>query len=59
MAAGVTNPDTVLTIGFLNKNIETSLLTYQESFDIVLVDDQTMDVPNTIISDILAKATST
>ena len=59
MAAGVTDPETVLTVGFLNKNVETSLPTYQQSFDIVLVDDQTMDVPNTILSDILAKSTST
>ena len=43
----------------MSNSIQTVCLpTYQDSFDIVLVDDQTMDVPNTIISDILAKATS-
>merc|ERR1711936_320242 len=41
MAAGVKDPNVVLTIGFLNNNVESSLQTYKENFDIVLVDDQT------------------
>jgi len=53
MAGGVKNPDTVLTIGFLNKNIEESLQTYKDSFDIVLIDDQTMDFPNALVTDVL------
>jgi len=52
MADGVKNPDVVLTVGFLNKNIEDSLETYKENFDIVLVDDQTMDFPNALVSDV-------
>ena len=46
MAAGVEDPDTVLTIGFLNMNIEKNLPVYQNKFDVVLVDDQTMDFLN-------------
>ena len=53
MAAGVEDPDTVLTIGFLNKNIEKNLPVYQNKFDVVLVDDQTMDFPNLLLSEIL------
>ena len=53
MAGGVKDPDTVLTIGFLNKNIEESLQTYKDSFDIVLIDDQTMDFPNALLTDVL------
>merc|ERR1711874_820550 len=35
MAAGVRDPHLVLTIGFLNHNIEASLETYKAHFDIV------------------------
>ena len=52
MAAGVADPDTVLTIGFLNKNIEKNLPVYQKSFDVVLVDDQSMQFPNLLLSEI-------
>eukprot|EP00092_Neocalanus_flemingeri_P061227 GFUD01073571.1.p1 GENE.GFUD01073571.1~~GFUD01073571.1.p1 ORF type:complete len:304 (-),score=89.29 GFUD01073571.1:26-937(-) len=53
MADGVKDPNVVLTVGFLNKNIEESLETYKKSFDIVLVDDQTMDFPNALVTDVL------
>ena len=53
MAAGVRDPDIVLTIGFLNKNIEKNLPTYKEKFDVVLVDDQTMNFPNDLLENIL------
>jgi len=55
MADGVKNPDVVLTVGFLNKKIEDNLAAYKEAFDVVLVDDQTMDFPNAILSDMLKK----
>ena len=53
MAAGVKDPNVVLTIGFLNNNIESSLETYKENFDIVLVDDQTMSFPNSLLEAII------
>jgi len=58
MAAGVKDPECVLTIGFLNKNIDASLPKYQNSFDLVLVDDQSMTIPNTLLTDILNKSAS-
>ena len=58
MAAGVEDPDTVLTIGFLNKNIEKNLPVYQNKFDVVLVDDQTMEFPNLLLSEILNQKAS-
>ena len=58
MAAGVEDPDTVLTIGFLNKNIEKNLPVYQNKFDVVLADDQTMDFPNLLLSEILNQKAS-
>ena len=56
MAAGVKDPNVVLTIGFLNNNIESSLETYKENFDIVLVDDQTMSFPNSLLGEILSSS---
>jgi len=53
MADGVENPDVVLSLGFLNKNIDDNIETYKAAFDVVLTDDQTMDIPNAIISDVL------
>ena len=58
MAAGVEDPDTVLTIGFLNKNIEKNLPVYQNKFDVVLVDDQTMEFPNLLLAEILNQQSS-
>ena len=58
MAAGVENPDTVLTIGFLNKNYEKNLPVYQNKFDVVLVDDQTMEFPNLLLAEILNQKSS-
>ena len=58
MAAGVEDPDTLLTIGFLNKNIEKNLPVYQNKFDVVLVDDQTMEFPNLLLSEILNQKAS-
>ena len=54
MAAGVKDPSVVLTIGFLNHNIQSSLETYKAQFDIVLLDDQTMSFPNSLLTEILS-----
>jgi len=42
----------ILKIGFLNEHIEMNLPTYMDAFDIVLVDDQTMNVPRSIVDTI-------
>ncbi|OAD58149.1 Cytosolic 5'-nucleotidase 3 [Eufriesea mexicana] len=49
MADGIENTRAVLKIGFLYENVENSLFSYMEEFDIVLVDDQTMQVPIDIL----------
>ena len=54
MAAGVRDPSVVLTIGFLNHNIQSSLETYKAHFDIVLLDDQTMSFPFSLLTEILS-----
>jgi len=56
MAAGVKDPSVVLTIGFLNHNIESSLETYKAHFDIVLLDDQTMSFPHSLLAEILSSS---
>ena len=52
MADGIKDLNVVLSIGFLNKNVEGNLAKYKESFDVVLVDDQTMDFPLALLQDI-------
>ncbi|CAL8069850.1 unnamed protein product [Orchesella dallaii] len=49
MATGVQNAETVLKIGFLNTHLEDHLPAYMDSFDVVLVDDQSMDFINSIL----------
>ncbi|KAK2820440.1 hypothetical protein Q5P01_023399 [Channa striata] len=49
MADGVSEPKNILTIGFLNDQVEERKESYINSFDMVLVKDETMDVPNAII----------
>ncbi|KAK7861964.1 hypothetical protein R5R35_006331 [Gryllus longicercus] len=49
MAEGVKDSNAVLKIGFLYERVEESLNTYLDIYDIVLVDDQTMDVPNQLL----------
>ncbi|XP_043802731.1 7-methylguanosine phosphate-specific 5'-nucleotidase isoform X1 [Apis laboriosa] len=49
MVDGMLNTCAVLKIGFLYDNVESSLASYMEKFDIVLVDDQTMQVPIDIL----------
>lgn len=55
MAEGVKNVNVIFSIGFLNKKIEENLPMYKEKFDIVLVDDQTMDFPLALIDAIQTK----
>lgn len=52
MADGIQDTNVVLSIGFLNKNVEGNLAAYKAGFDIVLVDDQTMEFPLALIGDI-------
>ncbi|XP_038591426.1 7-methylguanosine phosphate-specific 5'-nucleotidase-like isoform X1 [Micropterus salmoides] len=49
MADGVSGHKNILTIGFLNDQVEERKDSYINSFDIVLVTDETMDVPNAIL----------
>lgn len=38
------NINTIVKIGFLNKNVDMLLDSYVKNFDMVIVDDQTMDI---------------
>lgn len=49
MAVGVPQPNHVIKIGFLNDKVEERIESYMNGFDIVLIDDQTMDVVNSIV----------
>lgn len=53
MADGIKDAETILKIGFLYDNVEQKLPSYMEAFDIVLVDDQTMNVATDILSQML------
>ncbi|XP_059892186.1 cytosolic 5'-nucleotidase 3-like [Gadus macrocephalus] len=49
MADGVARPHNLLTVGFLNDQVEERTESYVEAFDIVLVKDETMEVPNAVL----------
>lgn len=49
MAEGMEHCDVVIKIGFLGHNTESNLNNYLNKFDIVLVNDSTMDIPNSIL----------
>lgn len=49
MVEGVDSVTNCLTIGFLNTKVEEMMETYMDSYDIVLVDDRTMDLANKIL----------
>lgn len=53
MADGVSNTQNTLTIGFLNDQVEERKESYVNSFDIVLVKDETLEIPNAILKNIL------
>ncbi|XP_014661678.1 PREDICTED: cytosolic 5'-nucleotidase 3-like isoform X2 [Priapulus caudatus] len=50
MADGCPSPEATLKIGFLNHGVDRLLSKYQDLYDIVLVQDGTMDVPTAIIN---------
>uniref|UniRef100_A0A3P9MLI5 5'-nucleotidase n=1 Tax=Oryzias latipes TaxID=8090 RepID=A0A3P9MLI5_ORYLA len=56
MADGVSDPHHVLTVGFLNDQVEERKELYMNAFDIVLVRDETMDVPNAILRNITSSS---
>ncbi|XP_062716195.1 7-methylguanosine phosphate-specific 5'-nucleotidase [Aedes albopictus] len=56
MADGIPTSSHVLKIGFLFDHPEQNLPRYMETFDIVLIDDQTMDVPRAILEMIKNKS---
>ncbi|XP_068179136.1 cytosolic 5'-nucleotidase 3 isoform X1 [Antennarius striatus] len=53
MADGVPNVENILKIGFLNDKVEERLDKYLDSYDIVLVKDETLEVPNAILQKVL------
>lgn len=53
MADGVSNAQNTLTIGFLNDQVEERKELYVNAFDIVLVKDETLEIPNAILKNIL------
>lgn len=53
MAEGMEHCDVVIKVGFLDRNVEGNLPNYLSKFDIVLVNDPTMDVVNAILKLIL------
>lgn len=53
MADGVCNVQNTLTIGFLNDQVEERKELYVHAFDIVLVKDETLEIPNAILKNIL------
>ncbi|KAH8405142.1 hypothetical protein KR222_004570 [Zaprionus bogoriensis] len=50
MANGVPASSHILKIGFLFDHVEANMQRYMDTFDIVLVDDQTMDVPRALLA---------
>lgn len=56
MADGAEQVEAKLTIGFLNTRVEDSLELYKAKYDIVIVQDESLDVANAIIDKILRVA---
>ncbi|KJH51191.1 HAD hydrolase, family IE [Dictyocaulus viviparus] len=55
MDTGMAHIGTILKIGFLNSNVDGLLDSYLDGFDIVLVQDQTVDVPDLILQALIKK----
>lgn len=49
MADGVQDMENILKIGFLNDKVEERRQFYLDSYDIVLIKDETLDVPNAVL----------
>uniref|UniRef100_A0A1A7YIW3 5'-nucleotidase n=1 Tax=Iconisemion striatum TaxID=60296 RepID=A0A1A7YIW3_9TELE len=49
MADGVQDMDNILKIGFLNDKVEERKQAYLDSYDIVLIKDETLEVPNAVV----------
>ncbi|XP_062894176.1 cytosolic 5'-nucleotidase 3-like [Mobula hypostoma] len=58
MSEGVQNLENILRIGFLNNQVDQFLEKYMASFDIVLVNDETLEVVNAILDHVLQPAPS-
>ncbi|XP_055339985.1 7-methylguanosine phosphate-specific 5'-nucleotidase-like isoform X2 [Paramacrobiotus metropolitanus] len=56
MADGMRAKENVITIGFLNSKVQDSFPLYRDSFDIVLMDDQTMDIPIAVVESVIRSA---
>lgn len=52
MIGGMKNLQNILTIGYLNQSTPEKLEVYKQTFDIVICDDQTYDLPNLILKSI-------
>ncbi|KAG8446682.1 hypothetical protein GDO86_014221 [Hymenochirus boettgeri] len=55
MADGVTSVENILKIGFLNDKVEEQTELFLQSYDIVLIKDETLDIANGILQYITAK----
>lgn len=53
MAEGMEHCDVVIKVGFLGHHAEANLQNYLKKFDIVLVNDPTMDIVNAILKHVL------
>ena len=49
MKCGMEDINECLNIGFINYKIKENLETYMDTFDVVLVNDETMDFPNQLM----------
>ncbi|KAM4716227.1 cytosolic 5'-nucleotidase 3-like isoform 2-T2 [Anableps anableps] len=58
MADGISETQNILTVGFLNDQVEERIESYLNSFDIVLLKDETMDVPNAVLRFIVSSEMS-
>lgn len=54
MADGVANVEHILKIGYINDRVEELLKKYMDSYDIVLVKDESLDGANSVLQKILS-----